>query len=37
MKETPLPATLLPALEKTLERQLKAEQAGGVRFDASVA
>ena len=29
-----MPATLLPALEKTLERQLKAEQAGGVRFDA---
>ncbi|MGN6750796.1 MAG: FAD-binding and (Fe-S)-binding domain-containing protein [Xanthobacteraceae bacterium] len=27
-------ATLLPALEKTLERRLKAEQAGEVRFDA---
>src|SRR6516165_944429 len=33
-KETALPATLLPALEKTLERRLKAEQAGDVRFDA---
>jgi FAD/FMN-containing dehydrogenase/Fe-S oxidoreductase len=30
----PLPARLLPALEKTLERRLKAEQAGEVRFDA---
>jgi FAD/FMN-containing dehydrogenase/Fe-S oxidoreductase len=29
-----LPARLLPALEKTLERRLKAEQAGDVRFDA---
>jgi FAD/FMN-containing dehydrogenase/Fe-S oxidoreductase len=29
-----LAATLLPALEKTLERRLKAEQAGEVRFDA---
>ena len=27
-------ATLLPALEKTLERRLKAEQTGDVRFDA---
>ena len=27
-------ATLLPALEKTLERRLKTEQAGEVRFDA---
>jgi len=27
-------ATLLPALERTLERRLKAEQAGEVRFDA---
>ena len=27
-------ATLLPALEKTLERRLKAEQTGEVRFDA---
>jgi len=29
-----LAATLLPALEKTLERRLRAEQAGEVRFDA---
>jgi len=29
-----LAATLLPALEKTLERRLKAEQTGDVRFDA---
>jgi FAD/FMN-containing dehydrogenase/Fe-S oxidoreductase len=29
-----LAATLLPALEKTLERRLKAEQTGEVRFDA---
>ena len=29
-----MPATLLPALEKTLERRLKAEQSGDVRFDA---
>jgi FAD/FMN-containing dehydrogenase/Fe-S oxidoreductase len=29
-----LPARLLPALEKTLERRLKAEQAGDVQFDA---
>ncbi|HEY2243955.1 MAG TPA: FAD-linked oxidase C-terminal domain-containing protein [Xanthobacteraceae bacterium] len=27
-------ATLLPALEKTIERRLKAEQTGDVRFDA---
>jgi FAD/FMN-containing dehydrogenase/Fe-S oxidoreductase len=33
-KETVLAATLLPALEKTLQRRLKAEQAGEVRFDA---
>ena len=33
-KETELAATLLPALEKTLERRLKAEQTGDVRFDA---
>jgi FAD/FMN-containing dehydrogenase/Fe-S oxidoreductase len=33
-KETALAATLLPALEKTLERRLKAEQTGDVRFDA---
>src|SRR5690242_2482567 len=33
-KETALAATLLPALEKTLERRLRAEQAGEVRFDA---
>src|SRR5215471_1271624 len=33
-KETRLAATLLPALEKTLERRLKAEQTGDVRFDA---
>jgi FAD/FMN-containing dehydrogenase/Fe-S oxidoreductase len=33
-KETELAATLLPALEKTLERRLKAEQTGEVRFDA---
>ena len=29
-----MPALLLPALEKTLERRLKAEQAGDVHFDA---
>ena len=29
-----MPARLLPALEKTLERRLKAEQAGDVHFDA---
>ena len=29
-----MPATLLPALEKMLERRLKAEQSGDVRFDA---
>jgi FAD/FMN-containing dehydrogenase/Fe-S oxidoreductase len=29
-----LAATLLPVLEKTLERRLKAEQTGDVRFDA---
>jgi FAD/FMN-containing dehydrogenase/Fe-S oxidoreductase len=29
-----LPAQLLPALEKSLERRLKAEQAGDIRFDA---
>jgi FAD/FMN-containing dehydrogenase/Fe-S oxidoreductase len=29
-----LAATLLPALEKTLERRLQAEQTGDVRFDA---
>jgi len=34
MKETGVAATLLPALEKTLERRLKTEQAGEVRFDA---
>jgi FAD/FMN-containing dehydrogenase/Fe-S oxidoreductase len=33
-KETALAATLLPALEKTLERRLKVEQTGDVRFDA---
>jgi FAD/FMN-containing dehydrogenase/Fe-S oxidoreductase len=33
-KETALAATLLPALENTLERRLKAEQTGDVRFDA---
>jgi FAD/FMN-containing dehydrogenase/Fe-S oxidoreductase len=33
-KETILAARLLPALEKTLERRLKAEQAGAVHFDA---
>jgi FAD/FMN-containing dehydrogenase/Fe-S oxidoreductase len=33
-KERKLAATLLPALEKTLERRLKAEQTGEVRFDA---
>jgi FAD/FMN-containing dehydrogenase/Fe-S oxidoreductase len=33
-QETALATTLLPALEKTLERRLKAEQAGEVRFDA---
>src|ERR1700752_5376353 len=33
-KETFLPARLLPALEKALERRLKAEQAGDVHFDA---
>jgi FAD/FMN-containing dehydrogenase/Fe-S oxidoreductase len=34
MTETALAATLLPALENTLERRLKAEQSGEVRFDA---
>src|SRR3974377_1845117 len=33
-KETALATTLLAALEKTLERRLKAEQTGDVRFDA---
>jgi FAD/FMN-containing dehydrogenase/Fe-S oxidoreductase len=33
-KETGVAATLLPALEKALERRLKTEQAGEVRFDA---
>jgi FAD/FMN-containing dehydrogenase/Fe-S oxidoreductase len=33
-KEKCVAATLLPALERTLERRLKAEQAGEVRFDA---
>src|SRR5215467_2022068 len=33
-KETALAATLLPALEKSLEHRLKAEQTGEVRFDA---
>jgi FAD/FMN-containing dehydrogenase/Fe-S oxidoreductase len=33
-KETAVAVTLLPALEKTLERRFKAEQAGEVRFDA---
>ena len=32
-KEMAVAVTLLPALEKTLERRLKAEQAGEVRFD----
>src|SRR6516162_9853440 len=32
--ETFLPARLEPALEKTLERRLRTEQAGLVRFDA---
>jgi FAD/FMN-containing dehydrogenase/Fe-S oxidoreductase len=34
MKETVLPARLLPALETSLERQLRAEQAGEAHFDA---
>src|SRR5215472_1552053 len=33
-KEKGVAATLLPALERTLERRLKTEQAGEVRFDA---
>src|SRR5690242_4931104 len=34
MKETGLAATLLPTLENKLQRRLRAEQAGEVRFDA---
>ena len=33
-KEEGVAATLLPALERRLERRLKTEQAGEVRFDA---
>jgi FAD/FMN-containing dehydrogenase/Fe-S oxidoreductase len=34
MTEDGVPARLLPGLERTLERRLKAEQVGDVRFDA---